>query len=82
METQPEVKKKFDWKIPVGFGFLIVGYGLINLIYFAIFGLPLYIIGALFIGFSGKSLKTKLLIIIPPLIFNFFSYLILMNSLK
>lgn len=80
METQAqtEVKKSADWKFIIGLILLLFGYGVVNLlIYFVLFGLPFYILGAVLIGFSRVSVKVKLLLIGLTLLLNLYTFMLL-----
>ncbi len=80
METQAqtEVKKSADWKFIIGLILLLFGYGVVNLlIYFVLFGLPFYILGAVLIAFSHMSVKAKLLLIGLTLLLNLYTFMLL-----
>jgi hypothetical protein len=69
-----------NWKYGIGLSFTILGAIMITMIYLAIFGAPLYLIGVIFILFSGKKLKTKLFgiflpILIPALTWGYFNWI-------
>jgi len=79
METQntPQPRKSADWKFIIGLTLLLFGYGIVNtLIYFVLFGLPFYLVGALLIGISRVSTKAKLLIIGLTLLINLYTYML------
>ena len=78
-QAQTDVKKNADWKFITGLILLLFGYGVVNLlIYFVLFGLPFYILGAVLIGFSRVSVKAKLLLIGLTLLLNLYTLNILL----
>jgi hypothetical protein len=68
---EPVAKRSTDWLFIIGLVFLILGYLFLMLwIYGMFIGAPIYLIGAALIGFSRKSRKVKLWIILPTLLLN------------
>jgi hypothetical protein len=55
-----------NWKYGIGLTLTILGAILSGLVWFIIFGAPLYVIGVVLIARSGKGQKTKLLAIFLP----------------
>jgi hypothetical protein len=57
-----------NWKYGTGLTLTILGNFLNALVWFLVFGVPLYLIGIILLLLSGKSLKAKLLGIFLPLL--------------
>jgi hypothetical protein len=78
LTMQTAATSRADRKFTIGVSLMVLGYAIINItVYFAVFGLPFYLVGMILVLFSAKSWKTKLLVTIPPLLINYFTVIAL-----